>query len=153
MDFFIGEESYTPYWYGHINSDFFTAVDNKVYLHDILPYLTFYGELSPAIVSVYVNGKLSEEYDYSKISKLFLSLNIESQNTPFSKLTYQTKYQFSEHIGDFQDNFQTADFWRNPEWADHKWELPINIQSSSLQDEFNVESNMREMAKGNHRIS
>jgi len=145
LDFFTSELGVNNYWYGYINRDFFSAESNRVYLHNKGPICTFNNNIFvPAQISIIINGVIGETENYSAISKLYTWVLCESQNTPFSRIDYETTYQASAAPGDTFDDFQTPiNFWRNPIHHEHKWNWPVNVQTSANNDEFITGSEMR----------
>lgn len=139
---FIGEYSFTPNIYININKDFFSNNGVDIYRHNIddINYLTtFYGTKYKGQISFIVNGGQR----YSDIEKIFTNLGIESIDNPFSRILYETAYQQGIHNGDTSDDFQTVEFWRNPEYNVRRWELPIFVQTSVQDNVFEQDSDMR----------
>lgn len=89
----------------------------------------FYNEKpSEFNVSFYVNG-LSEDKNLGPFAKQFEALSIESQQTPFTKITYKTKDQDSDTL--FIDE---AKYWTLPEYISHHWQVPIRLDNTSIDE-------------------
>lgn len=129
--------SFTPYLYFNIKNDMFSVIrkDNagrRVYLHNNAKsfrqhfYNSFYGH--DFMLTITVNGA-TEQRNTMMLSKMFESMDIESQQTPFSEIVFETKDQRAEHP--FMDEDK---WWSKPEYLSHHWQVPIQIDNIS--DEY-----------------
>lgn len=140
---YVGEASYTPPIYANIVEDFFSVNNgNEMYLHNQeANYCMYYGVQYPWELSFVVNG-ISEEEDSSMVAmnKVFEALEIEANHVAYHSITYETEFQTSVHTP-----FSESDtrFWMSPEYLEHKWRIPIFVQSSANEDAFYTESEMR----------
>jgi len=71
-----------------------------------------------------VNG-LKQEESAVLFSKIFKSLTLESSSTAFSSINYATEYQEGD-----QDPFLATEIWLTPEFLEHKWRVPIAVQTT-----------------------
>jgi hypothetical protein len=75
----------------------------------------------------------------SLLRKVFQALQIECRNYPFSRIVYETLYQ----RGEYQFSVDSPEFWMNAEYLEHKWAVPIAVQTSEKEDDFAMDSEMR----------
>jgi hypothetical protein len=139
LGIFTGEVSFWPNIYMNINNEMFTNSGHNHYLHNINIPALFYGVQYKGILSYIVNGGDK----FKNISKIFTNETLESNEQPFSRILFETQYQQGIHNGDTLTDFRTTEFWRNPEYNEHKWELPIFVQTSAKSNDFDTESEMR----------
>ncbi len=151
IDSFLGVASFVSPFYFKINNDFYSTawrgssyLSNEIYLHDHNQLAcNFYGSQYAWELSFIVNG-MSEDNNTSFYSKRFSSIEIEASETGFTEIEYSTLKQTGYH-----DNFDRNDtrFWLAPTYAEGKWKLPIQAQTSGTQffdgSEFNQNSDMR----------
>lgn len=149
MDAYHGERVFsgiggTP-MYLSINEDFFTFNPRifpsininptglgDAWIHDIKQIAnvdnstTFYGEVFPDISAVefIVN-------DPADMSKVFDSLQISSHSEFIHRITYQTEFQESEYFPFFVGT--EASYWRDPEYKENFWRLPIIRTDTEIQ--------------------
>ena len=77
--------------------------------------------------------------DATRNAKQFGSMEIQSDATPFTSISYQGQYQSAEH-----DPFvNPTNFWIDPKWAEGKWLVPIQVQTSGTEDGFAPNAQMR----------
>ena len=141
LDGFIGEASFTPGLYTNINDDLYTIKKNSnaFYRHDSNSlYNTFYGFLSPFQVSVIVNGQMDEGALIDEV-KLFYNHRILGSAIDPTSIKWVTEYQQSTR-NPFIDNDK---FWDNPEYKEHKWHVPINLQDTSKENDYDTDSDIR----------
>jgi hypothetical protein len=105
-----------------------------------LSYGNFFGEQTEACLSFIVNGIGDKPEDNMRQAmKIFNSIGIESKRELFEKIVFETQYQSSIF------DFGTGKFWLKPEYKEHKWCVPIKVQTSNSQDAFRSGSEMAGM--------
>ena len=73
------------------------------------------------------------------LGKIFESLLIESRNYDLYRILYETLYQ--EGVYSFQTD--GTDFYLDAEYKEHKWHVPVTVQTSDDEAQFETDSNMR----------
>lgn len=141
IDAFTCEYSYAPPFYYNSFKDLFSEQPNshRIFKHnqESLPN-TFYGTTYPVVVSYVVNG-YDEKQNTVEYVKSYLSMEVEMNRYNLFQIDYATQYQTSTH------NWVTdaGKIWIAPQYLEHKWVLPINIQTGPSTDVFNPGTNMR----------
>lgn len=115
------------------------TLDNKVYKYNTGNPNTFFGNISTVKLSFVVNGIGEDKNDFSKMVKIFRALEVECKRYAFSIIRYETLYQGGVYTFD-ED---TKDFWCIPEYKEHRWYVPITIQTTGEEDDFEEDSEMR----------
>ena len=137
---FVGDYSFTPNIYININKELLTndvkSFTDNIYLHNRKDsnVLTYYGKEYPMRISFITNGIK----DSLMLNKQFLGHDIESSNVNFSRITYNTEYQNSIHDWFVEQNNISL----LPEYLEHRWKFPINVQTSTINDAYEEQSNM-----------
>ena len=62
---------------------------------------------------------------------------MESAHVQFKTITFATKYQTAVY------DFSTVNMWETPEYTEHKWRIPIMVQTSADSDAFTANSELR----------
>ena len=98
-------------------------------------YGKFFGVQEDTVLSFIVNGAGGKDAT-GEIMKIFNSLELESCHIVFKSITFETQYQKAVY------DFTTIKFWESPEYLEHKWQVPILVQSSSSEDAFDQDSEL-----------
>ena len=125
-----------------IDQGYFFTIGSQFYRYSV-PYkpdgsgnfATFFGVVQDTTISFIVNG-LSEKDAGVVIEKIFNSLEMESAHVQFKTITFATKYQTAVY------DFTTKNFWETPEYTEHKWRIPIMVQTSADSDAFTADSQL-----------
>jgi len=129
--------------YKNIGVGFDYITDNRVYLYnqkvkaDGTPnFATFFGNKQQTKISFIING-VSEKESAAELVKIINSLDIEMANVPLSSITFTTQYQEGYY------SFGSSDFWNVAEYLEHKWHVPVIIQTSADNDAYETTSELR----------
>jgi hypothetical protein len=144
LNMFTCEYYFKPTFYFTLNDDFYSCFQNTsqidLYLHNIEGSdLELYGTDVEAIISIVVNGMVSEQENYVSLIKQYDAISIDSQKTDFEKIEYETKYQSSLH------NFgtETASFWITPVYKEGKWMFPVKDATATTDVDYSIGSQMK----------
>lgn len=130
---FMTEHDINSYLYFNIMTDSYsssypnTYIQSNIYRHNQGNMLEIYQRNKEACISFVVNG-LSKEENSKVFNKRFESMNINSSENPFLKITYKTDTQ-EAFIG-----FLTGSYWSDPERIENKWQVPIIIADTGGQE-------------------
>jgi len=122
-------------------------IDNKVYRYNIPitkegkdNYNVFFGEQKTFSLSFIVSG-ISEDPQTNavKLKKVFESLLIECKDEPLFRILYETMYQ----TGTYEFQTDGAQFWLNSIYEEHKYSVPVVVQTGPNEDQFEENSQMR----------
>jgi len=144
IDEFVGEVDYPTVIMVNNYRDMFTTGSGNLLLngylwkHDQDDYLWFYGQDCKMQISWYENAN-NETSTESSYTKHFESQDIHGDDKDLYKIEWQTEYQQGE-IYPYIDDKQ---FWRNPEYLEHHWKVPIMVKTDANNMDFNTESSMQ----------
>ena len=144
IDEFIGEVDYPTVIMVNNYRDMFTTGDSNMHLnsylwrHDQDDYLWFYGGDCKMQISWYENAN-NETSTESSYTKHFESQDIHGDDKDLYKIEWQTEYQQGE-IYPYIDDKQ---FWRNPEYLEHHWKVPIMVKNDAESGDFDTDSSMQ----------
>ena len=125
-----------------IDQNYYFNIGNKFYRYSVpvvggvKNFATFFGTVQDTVISFIVNG-LSEKDAGVVIEKIFNALEMESAHVQFKTITFATKYQTAVY------DFSTVNMWETPEYTEHKWRIPIMVQTSADSDAFTANSELR----------
>ena len=150
---FTGNSPAVAPMYISLNKDMFSvgsqvggssyAVTNKVYLHnhpDAVPQ-QFYGVNYPMILSFIVNG-ITDKGSMATMEKIFDSLQIEMTHEDLKTIIYETQQQ--EGVYTFKtEATHPNEPWEHSEYEEDKWAVPVMVQTSVVEDEFEKDSVIR----------
>lgn len=127
--------------YSAIPTDYFNT--GKIYLHNQSEILTFWQKNREAIISVVING-MSEKENTQPFQKRYDSYQIVCSNNvvtnvrlDFNTASYKTDGQ--EVTQNFNSNGLL--YWRDPEWLENRWQVPIDVSTINGQ-EYQTESSI-----------
>ncbi|MBC8315223.1 MAG: hypothetical protein H8E51_06945, partial [Bacteroidetes bacterium] len=135
--FNIGKKLYSCMYY--LDDGFEYKVNNKIYRYNAEGvWNNFFGDTATAKISFIVNGLGEGKSNFAGVEKKFNAMMIEANYKSFSRIIYQTLYQSSTNT------FVTAsgEFWKNSEYLDQKWHIPIAVQTSADEVQFDTGSEM-----------
>jgi len=113
---------------------------HNVYLHNKKDQvLSFYDKNHISLVEVIVTG-VNSESNLNSLEKEFFNCQIRSPETELESIIFRTETQKSV-LSPFIEN-PSEMFFRNPEYYEGKWQLPIPLQSSS-EKSYEEQSEMR----------
>jgi len=143
IDGFVPERSVNTPFYLKLGDGLYTEkpeVDRGVlsgtryfYKEDEGERQTFYDEIKAAKLSFIVNGN-SDQQNTSMIVKILESLRIEMPNIKLTSIRYETAYQVSVY------DFDTTDIADMPEYFKHDWLVPVSVQTSSDEEQYETDS-------------
>jgi hypothetical protein len=116
---------------------------NKMYRYNVKSlaggqsnYATYFGNIADTQISFIVNGA-SEKENTSELIKMFNTLEVEMKDVKPKYIIFTTLYQSGTY------DFSTTDFWQVSEYLEHKWHVPIILQTSVQEDAFKPDSEFR----------
>ncbi len=141
--FFTSLYTFTPYMYFNINRDLFSLIrrGNKkegrlIYRHnnEYSDRLKFYNSFyeNDFELSVIINGMIGEK-NLTMLPKQFQAHIIEAQQEPFTRIIHETLYQKADHLF-----IQPDEYWSHPEYLSHNWQVPIQIDNTSSQKDYDM---------------
>ena len=108
----------------------------RIYIHETdTDYNKFYDEVGTAKLSIIING-LNERENASKLVKNLQGLKIECNKENLYRIIYETLYQTGTYT--FSDD--SSSFWENAEYLENKWEVPVIVQTSTVENDFEEDS-------------
>lgn len=142
---FVGEYSFTSPMYLSINKDFYSVNrlnQRQIYKHNIeddTNHNTFYGVNYGWKLSVVPNGN-TQQRNSSEYMKQYNGIVIEMPEENLYNVLYETEYQSGTY-----DNFDPDDtrFWLAPLYKENRWHLPVMVQDSAINNQYNPESQMK----------
>jgi len=103
--------------------------NGAVYLNDVeSDSNTFYGREVNSLLSFIVNGN-SEKENSITLTKIFETLEINTNREKLYKIYYETEDQKGEYV--FTEN--SSEFWKDAEWVEGTWHVPM-ILDNGLDD-------------------
>ena len=144
IDEFVGEVDYPTVIMVNNYRDMFTTGSGNLLLngylwkHDQDDYLWFYGQDCKMQISWYENAN-NETSSESSYTKHFESQDIHGDDKELYKIEWQTEYQ----DGEIYPYISNSEFWRNPEYLEHHWKVPIMVKTDANNMDFNTESSMQ----------
>lgn len=113
---------------------------NYIYKHNQGTPQTFYGESAAMSISFVVTG-LTEQENVSNFRKIFEALAIDMNDVQLTSIAYETQYQLSAYT--FSVDSAEADRYKDAEYLEHTWQVPVLIQTSAVDNDFSADSEMR----------
>ena len=144
IDEFVGEVDYPTVIMVNNYRDMFTTGSGNLLLngylwkHDQDDFLWFYGQDCKMQISWYENAN-NETSSESSYTKHFESQDIHGDDKELYKIEWQTEYQ----DGEIYPYISNSEFWRNPEYLEHHWKVPIMVKTDANNMDFNTESSMQ----------
>ena len=115
----------------------------EVYLYNVKTkadgtdnYATFFGTIKDTMISFIINGG-SEKENTTELIKIFNSMEVEMKDLALKTIIFTTQYQTGTY------DFSTTETWKAAEYLEHKWHVPVIIQTSADNDAFETESELR----------
>jgi len=146
IDAFETTFAYNPAMYMSLDDEFITfEMDNittfhslnKAWLEDSGIPLNFYGRQYEWQLSLYTQGSEGTQL----VSKQFYSQMIHAEYPVFSKIEWETEFQKGE-LNPFVDPTDVR-FYAQPEYLEHKWNVPIFVKTDPIEDQYQPDSDMR----------
>jgi hypothetical protein len=144
LDEFIGEVSYPSVIFGNIYNELLTTglsyltEQSYVWRHEMPDNLWFYGKLYEMQLSFYENGSSAKESS-AEFTKYFESQDVHSDEKEFYRIDYETEYQKGEHFPFIDNN----EFWRESEYLENHWHVPVMVKTDTDEQDFETESSMQ----------
>lgn len=133
LDTFAGYLDYDVNYYMSFNNRLLSFVWNRdveadlqhIIEHNVGDYLKINGELKPMILTFIING-LAEEQNTAQFEKEFQSHLINMCSEELELIKWETTWQDTSE----QPFIIDGEFWRNPEYQEHTWRVPIVVDTS-----------------------
>lgn len=109
---------------------------NQFYKHDDEDNpLNFYGTDNDLVLSFIVNG-LHSDKNYANFRKIFEALFIDMPEIDLKTIYYETQLQNGTYTFKTKTNDLTNTFWEHSEYLEHQWEVPVIVQVSATEGDF-----------------
>jgi hypothetical protein len=129
--------------HSYLDDSYRYVTNNKMYRYNVKSlaggqsnYATFFGSIEQTQISFIVNG-LSEKENTSELIKIFNAMEIEMADVKPTSIIFTTLYQSGTY------DFSTTELWQISEYLEHKWHVPISLQTSPTEDAFQPDSEFR----------
>jgi len=115
-----------------------SAGSKEIYVNDVPGVVTtFYGSDRDNILSFVVNGN-SQEENTTAITKIFEHLEIICPRHMLDRIGYETEIQ----EGFYTFTSDSEQFWKDAEWREGAWFVPIIREIESGEDEYYLEDSV-----------